>query len=985
MLRKLTASLLILLVLLVVTLTLIVPFVARLQLEAWMKDQGAVHAKVQSIRLNPFTGSVSLAGLYASGPNGPDLRLGLVKVDLNYAELLQKKLLIDQLYLHDLRLPLTMQGKQLHIGPLQIPASTADASDTDAQEPAQPSTWRVGLNTLRLNSIDIDARLDQQHYHLHVRRAHLLALQQWNPEQLSQIVIQGRLNQHPFSFNSQAKPLADVPVATSRLTLDGLQLEPLRRPFVPGLAGTVSADLQLTFEQQGQQIALSQTGSISLTDLKMTQDASDLGLKTLSWQGNNRIALTDLALTGLNNTGKLSIKGLSLKQATLQLQSDAITWQGDADMRQPANRPDNGLDLQQRGVLALDNLALTDTDLQSSIAAIRWQGQNNLNLRASKPQQISNSGTLDITTLKANLPELSLDNRSLVWSGDITLTDVNALSVKGELNNQAADVRLPNLRATQAQVHWQGELSSQLSPFSLETLQAALSTQGTQLVDTENKTLLTLNTFSGADIRLLPKHRYQVSDLSLSDLSIDGQTRPLLTLARAHLDTLAAGPDAIAAGTLALSALEATMILDDQRQPTAWQAWVQRLVPTDPTQTTEQPAPQTQEPAAPLHITLTELIMAKPSSLHFRDEAAKPVRDHTIVVNTLSLRQVDNQSHTPSPFTLEAAINNDAKLTLSGDYALFADKPSGRWQATLQHLELPPFSGYVETATGYQLASGQFNLASNGTLTTGKLKSESKATFNKLRVETVDADSAALADKKIGIPLTTAVSILTDDDDNVILTIPVQGDLSDPEFGYQSVVNVLMGKVIKESAMGYLAVSLQPYGALLALGRMAVKAGKTAGVNLQPVVFPPGSHDLDTQAKAYLDTLSNLLSDRQGIRLTLCGKSTHADRLRLNPAPVGAAKSDSTGMPNSISKIDKTDKTDNKNAENKDRSKTPPAQPMLSEHALDAQLLALAQRRGEQVKQYLQQHANIGQDRLFSCPPRIIKTDAQRPSVVLGF
>jgi outer membrane protein OmpA-like peptidoglycan-associated protein len=195
--------------------------------------------------------------------------------------------------------------------------------------------------------------------------------------------------------------------------------------------------------------------------------------------------------------------------------------------------------------------------------------------------------------------------------------------------------------------------------------------------------------------------------------------------------------------------------------------------------------------------------------------------------------------------------------------------------------------------------------------------------------------------------LEQALSFLEDDNDEIGLNIEIQGNINNPEFDIQDVINQALGKAMKYAALQYLKYTLQPFGTYIALAEVAVKAGKEiARVRLDPVQFTPGSSDLNETANEYLKRVAEILANRPSLRMEICGKAVESDRISLK-----------------------------KPLQGKDREAAEKETAAPSEQ----DLLNLAKTRAEVIKSSLVSQYKISHERMYLCLPEILEAPEQQP------
>jgi hypothetical protein len=201
------------------------------------------------------------------------------------------------------------------------------------------------------------------------------------------------------------------------------------------------------------------------------------------------------------------------------------------------------------------------------------------------------------------------------------------------------------------------------------------------------------------------------------------------------------------------------------------------------------------------------------------------------------------------------------------------------------------------------------------------------------------------------MPLDVALDLLRDSDGQIKLTIPVQGNVNDPQFGTGAILRTATQKAVQKAALSYAKFMLQPFGAIMFAGQMA---GKATRPRFEPVAFAPAAAELGGESHQYLDKLAGMLSDRPGLQLTVCGVATASDREALIAARQAEAQAAADAQP------------DGKGAAQDGevlQGEAAPSEPAVSTE----ELIELADARGQAVRGYLRAEHDIGEDRLYAC------------------
>ncbi len=323
--------------------------------------------------------------------------------------------------------------------------------------------------------------------------------------------------------------------------------------------------------------------------------------------------------------------------------------------------------------------------------------------------------------------------------------------------------------------------------------------------------------------------------------------------------------------------------------------------------------------------------------IHIRDESVAPV--YTDRFNLLSARIRDINRARPrhfSPFRLELVGKGGARLSMQGRVQPFSEKGTLVATAKVHSFSLPSINSLLGESLGYIARTGQLDADVELHVEQGRLQGESQLLLRQLEVVKLKEKGRQQEDSGLSMPLDTALDLLRNDDNDIELSIPVSGDIRNPQFNYQDAINKAVGTALQKAALGYIAETLQPYGALVTVADLAWSAGKKMMViKLDPLRFDAGSRQPDEkQALPYLQHLAGLMNKKTSLRLTLCGKATRADRQVLL---------------------------------------------QMEKKADDEALLALASARAQHVREMLMQRFSLDSARLFLCQPAIDEAEEAFP------
>jgi hypothetical protein len=179
-----------------------------------------------------------------------------------------------------------------------------------------------------------------------------------------------------------------------------------------------------------------------------------------------------------------------------------------------------------------------------------------------------------------------------------------------------------------------------------------------------------------------------------------------------------------------------------------------------------------------------------------------------------------------------------------------------------QGVDLSPLDSYSGKYLGYGIRKGKLDLDLRY-----KIRDRNLAATNVVKVNQFTLGDSTGSPDATKIPVRLALALLQDKDGVILLDVPVEGNLDDPEFH--------LGKVIWRTVLNVLVkVATSPFRALAALA-----GGGDADLSM--VEFAPGTAEPLPAAQEHLAMLARSLAQRPAVALELEGS---ADAERDGPA-----------------------------------------------------------------------------------------------------
>ncbi|MBS99226.1 MAG: hypothetical protein CMI01_11175 [Oceanospirillaceae bacterium] len=919
-----------------------IPYLVRDQVVIWLRDQGVEDARFRALNIDWFSGRVELLGLKARSEGRFPLELDRLDLDLDYAALFDKQLRVQRVLVEGLRGGLVYRDDEQWLGPINLSALTNAQPEDESAATTEPSSWSLGLDGLALKAVDWRLRLEDQAHHLELDQLALGSVYLWQPDQETALSLSGRINGAPFSLDTRSVPLAENKRGDIAIQIEQLPVQSLASAFVPELEATLTTDLQVNLALKGNSLRVAPRGRIQVDRFRY-DSTSDIQVGQLVWQGDADLALEQFQLAKLTLDGSLELQQPRFAQDALDAQLQSLNWQGQVMLDDGESISidvdgavkGGGLALSQQAQEALD-LTVNDLAWQGRVALAMAEGgsMTGRHQLALNQLQLGQGESLKLTMNRVDL-QTRLSTRQFDQWGWQEMR----LALEGAELSMA-----PSMGSEIAALEVQSQGEYQISDGRLSAQVSRVGVGRTDLQVGEGAPLARFESLAVNDLTLALPLDLSLASAELKALDIDTGGEPLFaSLGSGRLEQLVMDNERVGIGRIDLEGLVSRLTLDEQMRPLELEALTARLESVNSGQSA--PESQVEAPGAdvgePLRVSVDEARIGGDSAFYFTDRSTQPVFDTRITIREAVIRDIDTAGSAQSEFSLSAGIDQFAELKAEGAVNLIGSPRSGHWNAELTGMELPALSPYSIKYTGYFLKSGQLALDLKGTLDQDELSGENHIRLHRLAVDPVDQEQIQDFQARISMPLGTAVAVLQDDNDNIDLDVPISGSLDDPEFDYQSIINRVAGKGVKQGVLSYLTKALQPYGALISLAQTAIKASKTgAFINLEPVGFEPGSDLPVAGATDYLEQLAGLLEQRSALRLNLCGIAVESDRTLLG----------------------ETLREANEKADE-------PLEPDALAAELDKQLAELAENRAVVLKQRLQQR--IDGERLFLCYPQV--------------
>lgn len=832
---------------------LLLPWWLEKNLPDYARQHMGWQATVAEIHTNPFTFSAQFHDVQASDSDGKRVfSTPRLFVDLSVWQLLKGTLGVQQLEAEQpfLRVDVLADG-QLNLlrdwqqAPARQQRSDADSNQTENFPKVHVQQGGISDATLLVRDF---SRSESAEFRITPLTLSVQNMATWaRPESAGQYRLNAMLDQQTLSWQGsfEVAPL----YSRGRIEIDNLGpgvVSYLLTPYTPYQLRSGRVSLSTDYQWQAGQFTelLTRNGELTFDNATVALGADREDVQFRSGALNVDQLRFDLN-AGLVEAGHIELSGPEL---VLTRNADGqIDWVA-ADSRpgdgEPRLNPDSGTDL---------NWSVAGVDIRDG--RLLWRDE--VPASAAEMELISLNLTLGRFTNHLDEPlnyEAQADlasGGSLDLNGQVTMQPFNL-----EMAIAVSDLALPALAP-----YIQQRLNVDLPA-------GRLSLDGTLDLDQQRPPMT--GTFSGSasvtglDARLPGNNQPLFAWQTLRLAPIEYNVNPArLEIGRITLTDATANIIRNADGSHNISGLRGAG-QNSAAVPRAWQP-----SGSETTAAESEPAP---EPGLIFRISDLQLDNA---SVRYTDRTFDPELSTLFGQLQGSLSGLSNSAPQQARVTLRGKVNDVGNLDLKGSIAaLGSDQPSDL-ALNLTNLDLIRLSPYTGRYLGYGIAGGKMDLELDYQLKGTRIDAK-----NHIVLKHLELGRSVPGEQGVDVPVKLGLALLRNGDNVIELDVPVQGDLTDPEFQ--------MGNVMMHAFTGVLTkAATSPFAVM---GSLADIAG-FGGEQLQQVSFLPGGVRLTARSTKKLAALAQVLNQKSELVLSLRGESApDADSKAGAPAPAVLAE-----------------------------------------------------------------------------------------------
>ena len=152
-------------------------------------------------------------------------------------------------------------------------------------------------------------------------------------------------------------------------------------------------------------------------------------------------------------------------------------------------------------------------------------------------------------------------------------------------------------------------------------------------------------------------------------------------------------------------------------------------------------------------------------------------------ISKLNGKLTDIDKKRPSSGEFQGVVGKNGFAQITAKLFPFELKQNTDIKLDFKDIDLTDITPYSGQFVGYKIKKGKLNLNLNYSVTDSKLNGSNFINFDSLTLgEKVDSKDA------VNLPLSLAISILSDQNNQINIDLPVEGNLDDPDFKYGGVI-----------------------------------------------------------------------------------------------------------------------------------------------------------------------------------------------------
>lgn len=279
------------------------------------------------------------------------------------------------------------------------------------------------------------------------------------------------------------------------------------------------------------------------------------------------------------------------------------------------------------------------------------------------------------------------------------------------------------------------------------------------------------------------------------------------------------------------------------------------------------PSGAPESPRAMSHDVTIGRMTVEGGDLTFTDRSLQPLVQLAVRQIGGTLQNLSSRNPARGELELRGLVEGESPLIAKGRFNPLGANVVADLRFDGRAIGLRPIAPYVVRFSGHEFAGGTLFLEADAKLVEQKLDLHSKLTLEHFAL-----GEPAPAPGTLNLPVKLGVALLKDAQDRIVIDVPVQGSMADPQFSVAGVVGQVLTSTLAKAATSPFAL----------LGAMFGGDGE----ELRQQEFAPGEVNPTPESRQRLATLQSALAARPALTVELDagfdpGELTELKRRRL--------------------------------------------------------------------------------------------------------
>jgi hypothetical protein len=256
-------------------------------------------------------------------------------------------------------------------------------------------------------------------------------------------------------------------------------------------------------------------------------------------------------------------------------------------------------------------------------------------------------------------------------------------------------------------------------------------------------------------------------------------------------------------------------------------------------------------------------------NFHFVDQSLEPNAAMDVAQFGGTISGLSSDNFAKADVDLKTDVGGIGRVAITGKLDPFGKDRLVDLNIDARNIDLVPLSPYSGKYAGYELARGKLKLDIHAKVKGDALNSTDVITLNGFTF-----GSSVTSTDATTLPVRLGVALLKDREGNIVIDVPIQGTVGDPNFKIGRVVQRVIGNLLVKAATSPFSLLGSMFGG--------------GGDELAYQEFAPGSAALETGQVKKLETMTQALTNRPALGLAIEGDyDSAADAYALKRLKLG--------------------------------------------------------------------------------------------------